>query len=1618
MNWLQFNDFHIGGARGPQRIILKSMLETVASACAEIEGEIDAVFLVGDLAWSGKAKEYQTFKEDFLDPLRKIENVKNASFFAVPGNHDVDCDKSLMVSWASLPDRQKVVFFQEDEDGIRVRRSRAMVFEDYRNFALTEGLIGPDPEKEVGIFHSDNNLPFDIVAINTAFFSDKDEDSSAPATPAPLDSLRHLIPSGDQKRPIIILGHHPVDCFLRQDQRQFKTLVANKNAIFIHGHEHDPKVTFDNKGYVQTLGFGASYLTPSDKQNELPWHNSFTLCSVQEQLCIRSYTWEPHPGNWQNTTKLVFSDCEFNGETAMVRVPLLSSSRDVIPVNSTIREMSRSNPKIAKLIPLSTGASDFWPMLYPLSVRIIKLYQKEETKQLQRNLIDGKLNIVFENSGHLDLVVCISGLNHVLSAKEIESFNTQLDTTDYNSITVISLGKISEDAQTMYSRLRAKKAIEVLTNTDLTRKAKLILSGEQNASLSQLDAAKHSVQVVVDSHKVFLLVVERIVNDAVFWMIDNSGEVVSETEEVVVQLREDVVDLAQMRYYGDNTAIGLYDNPDKLDIRKYLATCYKEYNVLKYAALASIGIRFSDLPLDELYVDATASEVDDGGSNKYGEIVADHIASIPASDALKDHLEKQLLETVKNGHNHEVSGARDYCQKYSAILVTGDPGSGKSCFLKNEILAYCKALADVDDFSDVSNDSWYANHLPVMVVLSEFVSESDEEDSNIFDIVSRLLMRKGLPLSSKDLSELALQGKIAWFFDGLDEIVSIEKRAKAVKHINSVVEKYIPFGCRVVVTSRPAAVHVVNLLPDLHKLELQGLSEPEIRTLASRVLSFKLKDGESGVVIDEGPMAKGHNQLINQLVSDCQNNPGVGRLAKNPLLLTLLIMIYANSGSPSAKRHLIYQDAIETLASARRRDAGHKPISVQDLRTRLGAVALSVYRKSSGLLPSRREVREIIKKVMLKQIGGNISDKEADDFIQRVAESTGLIAIETNDQNLGDEGAVTFMHHSFLEYFAAVGLAANLDNENIDELVNEQRWYEILTLLSGIIGDQNDVAPILERILNAKCIGCEANGRLLLFAMDCALECDVPSEVAQRLIGQGIKKCIETEAGRVDPWIRLEIGKKLARLLENCGGGEFDMVLANMIVSEDLSIAAAAISLVGVTCSEGHEANVINDAIESMCISKDEGVLCAICYAGAAAKSLRTPHVLGVLESSLDKGKRLRRAALKSISGIPALALKHWSKIINGIDNKDKKTAEFASVAAIQAGLNAEILTLDSARKDVLIRAFRQLDEAGISPPSGSVTVSKDGIVRLLDSTKKQDRLIGLQLMTFSDCSPQFIHDTIFEVIETDEGRDEVVAALSSLKYCEGALDLITQGDLLTIKTQLTAGTIDVRLASASLLACFSNTELAVESLLNQDFSGFSDREFAHRFKVLSSATVKKEEVAKVIENDLSSYLLSERKLGESGIRRLAALLESAANLGQTAPRRLSDAIHALVKDHKQEKNVKKMALLCYPSVVMPTERVVLELCKWYINPPVDMDMQLVQVVSIFARNIRRNIDYVFASVGALPEMRTAALSYHALLMKRTVTEQVELYVSELRSGISDLTEIMSAFDEMGDIQS
>ena len=268
------------------------------------------------------------------------------------------------------------------------------------------------------------------------------------------------------------------------------------------------------------------------------------------------------------------------------------------------------------------------------------------------------------------------------------------------------------------------------------------------------------------------------------------------------------------------------------------------------------------------------------------------------------------------------------------------------------------------------------------------------------------------------------------------------------------------------------------------------------------------------------------------------------------------MFIYENSGSFAARRHLIYSQAVRTLVSVRHRDILRARLSEADLRTRLGRLAVAIFQRQVSPLPTRGEVASLLDKHL------PLNRDELNQFVQDVAEITGLLIVHPRGVQQ-DKDLVSFMHHSFLEYYTALGLLE--DDANIDEAFAyalTPRWSEIVTLMFGILGEQVDVTERLRQLGTRQTDSDMITAGRLAIAFDCALECDVPPEAAQVYLANEVHALMADGSGLYVSDVRDLLAERIRALLESSESKPMKSVLVDGIASQNSEVAGAYIHLV------------------------------------------------------------------------------------------------------------------------------------------------------------------------------------------------------------------------------------------------------------------------------------------------------------------------------------------------------------------------------------------------------------------------------------------------------------------------
>ena len=90
ITWLHLSDLHLrAGDQYDQQVALSSLLRDLVEIIEQGRQEFEVIFVTGDIAYSGRADEYEVATKFFRD-LSSATTVPMDRIYCVPGNHDVD----------------------------------------------------------------------------------------------------------------------------------------------------------------------------------------------------------------------------------------------------------------------------------------------------------------------------------------------------------------------------------------------------------------------------------------------------------------------------------------------------------------------------------------------------------------------------------------------------------------------------------------------------------------------------------------------------------------------------------------------------------------------------------------------------------------------------------------------------------------------------------------------------------------------------------------------------------------------------------------------------------------------------------------------------------------------------------------------------------------------------------------------------------------------------------------------------------------------------------------------------------------------------------------------------------------------------------------------------------------------------------------------------------------------------------------------------------------------------------------------------------------------------------------------------------------------------------------
>lgn len=395
-------------------------------------------------------------------------------------------------------------------------------------------------------------------------------------------------------------------------------------------------------------------------------------------------------------------------------------------------------------------------------------------------------------------------------------------------------------------------------------------------------------------------------------------------------------------------------------------------------------------------------------------------------------------------------------EKSGKLALLALPGGGKTLLLKRLAVAYAEPsrrsvtddhLPDLDLLPILIRCREWRDHINLPI--SSIISKISEISGNIY--------LKGL----YDAIQHRLQsGQILLLVDGLDEIHSDADRTTFVENLEKFLEEYSKI--RLVVTSREAGFALVapSMMRFCSRWRVAPLSEHAIRLLCSHW--HILMDGQ-------GVDSEGETRTV---VEAILANDSLRRLAENPLLLTMLLVVKHGYGRLPPDRVSLYDRAVEVLLDTWN-IRGHAALNPREAVPQLAYIAFRMMQQGKQTATEKEllaYIEECRREVPMVR---HYAKDTPSEFLRRVELRSSLVLEAGKSMESGKAVPFyQFRHLTFQEYMSAIAIVEGHYKEFreedttvtpfSDEILNDE-WKEVVPMAAVLA--KKRAAPLIGALL-------------------------------------------------------------------------------------------------------------------------------------------------------------------------------------------------------------------------------------------------------------------------------------------------------------------------------------------------------------------------------------------------------------------------------------------------------------------------------------------------------------------------------------------------------------------------
>lgn len=467
-------------------------------------------------------------------------------------------------------------------------------------------------------------------------------------------------------------------------------------------------------------------------------------------------------------------------------------------------------------------------------------------------------------------------------------------------------------------------------------------------------------------------------------------------------------------------------------------------------------------------------------------------------------------------------------EKHRRLVLLALPGGGKTLLSKRVAVAYAS-----DHRLNLVDDN--LPDLPLTPVLIRCREWKDRIRQPIAEIIRQIPEFYGErdigDLFSALLPELD-QGNVVLIIDGLDEIHDDAARTTFVENVERFLLKFEK--TRVLITSREAGFDLVApcLVRFCERWRVDPLSDEAISLLSNHWHTLMLGNRPEATAEAE------------QVAENILGQSALRKLAENPLLLTMLLVVKHGNGRLPPDKVALYERAVEILLDTWN-IKGHAPLNAKEAVPQLAFLAFDLH--SSG-----KQTATVDEAVKILERGREevpllrrYAKDEPSRFIKRVElRSSLLIEAGHRLENARPTPFYQFRHLTFQEYLAAVAVAdghvgKRLEAKDplglLEHHLMSPEWKEVVPMAVALSKRQGE--PLLRKLAELSALELEefledekrlrGGGDQMPRATSILAECVVSeAEVPQDLVDEVLRRiAFFSCGGQTDhDWVSLARG--------------------------------------------------------------------------------------------------------------------------------------------------------------------------------------------------------------------------------------------------------------------------------------------------------------------------------------------------------------------------------------------------------------------------------------------------------------------------------------------------------------